>query len=90
MIAESDVRDQLRDWILNRANATGRIDLTDDMPIIDDGLLTSLDVVELILLIEFMRGEEVDIENIEPEYFASINSMCDAFFPPQNARVGGR
>ena len=53
----------------------------DDQPILDDGLLSSLDVVEFILYIEELREEEVDIEAIEPEVFNSIDTLVEAFFP---------
>ena len=51
------------------------------MPILEEGLLSSLDVVEFILFIESLREEEVDIENIEPEVFTSIDTLVEAFFP---------
>ena len=43
-------------------------------------MLSSLDVVEFVLFIEELRGDEVDPDAIEPETFASIDSLWDAFF----------
>ncbi len=78
---EKVIREELRAWILERAGASPDRLSSDDMPILDEGLLTSLDVVEFILFIESLREEEVDIEAIEPEVFTDINSLVDAFFP---------
>lgn len=50
------------------------------MPILDEGLLTSLDIVEFILFIESLRDAEVDVEAIEPDVFTNIDSLIEAFF----------
>ena len=53
---------------------------SDETPILDSGLLSSLDVVELVVFVESLRSEEVDVEAIEPEAFASVNTLYDTFF----------
>jgi len=77
---EQEIRDQLRGWILERAGAPPDKELDGDTPILDSGLLSSLDVLELILFIESLRGDEVDVEAIEPEVITSIDTLFDAFF----------
>jgi acyl carrier protein len=76
----NEIRDQLRGWILERAGSPPERLTDDEMPILEEGLLSSLDIVEFILFIEMLRGEEVDIENIEPEVFTNINTLHAAFF----------
>jgi len=78
---EKAIREDLRGWILERSGATPEALSRDDQPILDEGLLSSLDVVEFILFIESLRDEEVDIESIEPEVFNNIDSLVEAFFP---------
>lgn len=75
------VREALRGWILERSGAAADALASDTQPILDEGLLTSLDVVEFILFIESLREEEVDVEAIEPEVFNNIDSLVEAFFP---------
>ena len=71
---------ELRGWILERSGADeGRL-TSNEMPILDEGLLSSLDIVEFILFIESLRGDEVDIENIEPEVFTNLRTLYEAFF----------
>jgi acyl carrier protein len=77
---ETETRNQLREWILERAGAPPARLADDEMPILDEGLLSSLDLVEFILFIESLRGEEVDIESIEPEVFTNLNTLYAAFF----------
>lgn len=79
-MTESNVVEKLSVWILDRANVENRSAFNAQTKIIDDGLLTSLDVVELILFIEDLRGEEVDIESLEPASFANIDSLVETFF----------
>ena len=79
-MAEAEIRSQLRSWILARAGAPQDRLPSDDLPILDEGLLSSLDIVEFILFIESLRGQEVDIEAIEPEVFTNIDTLYQAFF----------
>jgi|TARA_B110000211_G_scaffold174342_1_gene197001 acyl carrier protein len=78
---EKTIREELRLWILDRAGAASDRLYSDDQTILDDGLLSSLDIVEFILFIESLREEEVDIEAIEPEVFNCIDTLVEAFFP---------
>ena len=77
---EAEIRGQLREWIRAHARGGSSPELDDETPILEDGLLSSLDVVELILFVEELRGEEVDVESLEPEVMESVNTLYDAFF----------
>lgn len=79
-MSETEIRSHLRDWILERAQAAPDRVLEDETPILDTGLLSSLDVVELILYVESLRGEEVDVDDIEPEILTNINTLYEGFF----------
>ena len=80
--SEAEIRQQLRAWIISRAKQKPA-QLPDDLPILEKGILTSLDVVELIVYIEKLRGgEEVPTESLEPTAFRDIDSMMRAFFAP--------
>ena len=82
---EVEIRNQLRGWILERSGAHEDRLQSDELPILDEGLLSSLDIVEFILFIESLREEEVDIEAIEPEVFTNINTLYEAFFEDKAA-----
>ena len=77
---ESDVRSKLRDWILKHAKTPPGAGLNDQTQLLEDGILSSLDIVEFVLFIESLRGEDVDVEDIEPEVFTSIDTLHAAFF----------
>ena len=78
---EAETKTKLRDWILNRSKQPLRREqLTDETPIVESGLLSSLDIVEFVLYIESLRGDEIDAEDLDPEVFTSVNTMYEAFF----------
>ena len=77
---ESDVRSKLRDWILKHAKTPPGAGFNDQTPLLEDGILSSLDIVVFVLFIESLRGEDVDVDDIEPEVFTSIDSLHAAFF----------
>lgn len=43
-------------------------------------MLSSLDIVEFVLFIEELRGEDVETDDIEPEVFTSIDSIWKGLF----------
>jgi acyl carrier protein len=79
-MSETDIRSQLRTWIINRAK-TKPTALADNVPVLEQGILTSLDIVELVLYIERLRGgREVEVDALDPAAFRDINSMYATFF----------
>lgn len=77
---ESDIKGRLRDWIVKHSKAPAKAAFTDDTHILEEGILSSLDIVEFVLFIESLRGEDVDTDDIEPQVFTSINTLYAAFF----------
>ena len=54
--------------------------LRDDTPILEERIITSADVMELILVIEELRGSAIDVERLDPVALRSIDSICRSFF----------
>jgi acyl carrier protein len=77
---EAAVKSQLREWIVNRAKTPPGPGFDDQTPILDEGILSSLDVVEFVLFIESLRGDDIDLDDIEPEAFTSVETLYDTFF----------
>lgn len=84
MHTESTIRARLRDWITRTNGGLADGDLRDDTPIFEDGIITSVDAMELIFVIEELRGAEIDVARLDPASLRSIDSMCGSFF---SARV---
>jgi len=79
-VDELKIRAELRRWVVERSGMEKSRVLDDETRILEKGILSSLDVVELVLFIESLRGSEVDTEEIDPDVFSSINSLYKAFF----------
>lgn len=81
--ANEDVRSILRGWILQTNRAVAPDALRDDTPILEERIVTSVDVMDLILLIEELRGATIDVERLDPAALRDIDSICAAFFAPR-------
>lgn len=77
---EKDIRAKLRDWIVKHSKSPAKASFTDETHILEEGILSSLDIVEFVLFIESLRGEDIDTDDIEPQVFTSINTLYAAFF----------
>jgi acyl carrier protein len=80
---EAEIREQLRGWILEHCKEPPVQGMTDETPILEAGLLSSLQVVEFILFIESLRGDEIDLDSLEPEVLTNLDTVYAAFFKPQ-------
>jgi acyl carrier protein len=80
-MTEGEIRALLKQWIVKRSKKGIALhEIDDSTPIIESGLLSSLDVAEFVLYIESLRGGEIDVDDIEPDVFNSIESMWRTFF----------
>jgi acyl carrier protein len=79
---EVEIKQRLCTWIFERAKDKPD-DLKDDTPILEMGILSSLDVVELILFIEHLLDDEVDMEDLDAESIRDVNSIYGTFFTPK-------
>lgn len=78
---ETQIRALLRQWIVEHSKSKPSAAALDDQtPLLETGLLSSLDIVEFVLFIEELRGEEVDTDEIEPEVFSTIDALVAGFF----------
>lgn len=78
--AEAEVRAQLRAWIVGRAKKPVGPGFGDETLVLQEGILNSLDVVEFVLFIESLRGEDIDPDAIEPDAFANVSAIYSRFF----------
>jgi hypothetical protein len=77
----SAVRAALLDWV--RAHRRGPADapLDADTPLLQDRLLTSLQLPELLLFIEQLSGRPLEVASIRPGAFARVAAIERHFFP---------
>jgi acyl carrier protein len=66
---------EIRGWL--QENVTGSREVPDDYPLIENGVLTSLQTVELVMFLEDRFGILVEDEELDEENFGSINAISD-------------
>ncbi len=78
-VNNSSTRQALREWIRGKSQPVDGIVINDQTLIIEEGLITSVDVLELFLLIEELSGIEIDATELEPDMLESIDRICHTF-----------
>ena len=69
---------RLRDWVASTKPQTVKIGL--DTNLINEGVLDSLEMVNFLLYIEEIRGQEIPEALVQPQYFTSLRVIHDTFF----------
>ncbi len=79
MNTEAEFKESLRQFVIAKNGKIKPEDLFDDTAIIELRIITSLQLMDLILHLEKITGEAIDIEQLKPGVFASINSIYKNF-----------
>jgi hypothetical protein len=79
---ESEVRQQLREWIAHKSGKVRPEEIADDTPIIERRIIKSLLIPDLILFVEEHTGRAVDVEQLKPGVFRNIDAIYRNFFAP--------
>ena len=73
-VGTEQVVPEIRGWL--RQNVTGGRDVPENEPIIENGVLTSLQTVELVMFLEDRFGIMVEDEELDEENFGSVNAIA--------------
>ena len=73
-VGTEQVVPEIRGWL--RDNVTGGRDIPEDEPIIENGVLTSLQTVELVMFLEERFGIMVEDEELDEGNFGSVNAIA--------------
>ncbi|PYR97511.1 MAG: hypothetical protein DMG15_07175 [Acidobacteria bacterium] len=85
MKTESEIRQTLREWIVRTSGKIRAEELDDDTPIIERRIISSLQLTDLILMLERLSDSPIDIEMLKPGVFRDINTIYRNFFEPARA-----
>src|SRR5215208_3287207 len=72
--SNGDARAAIRGWL--QENVTGGRDVPNDEPLIDNGVMTSLQTVELVVFLEDTFGIVVEDEEFDEENFGSVEAIA--------------
>jgi hypothetical protein len=79
MRSEPEIREALRSWVLSKARNLDSSALTDKTPLFEERQLRSLHLPELLLLLERLRGEPIDVDDLRPGDFRDIDTLVLRF-----------
>lgn len=77
--SEAEVRAVLRTWVRAHAGVEVPETLDDHTPLIPNRYLTSLQIAELLLFVEELRGESLDAGSLRPGAFRDIDTIYATF-----------
>lgn len=77
-------KEALRSWILKAGKTPPTEEFTYSTPIIEKRIISSLQVMDLILEIERLSGKRIEIEQLKPGAFRDIESIYATFFGHEN------
>lgn len=73
---DRDARAAIRDFVLDRlAPTSGRTDIADDDNLIENGVIDSLGIFQLVAFLEERFGVTIGDEEITPENFGSVTAI---------------
>lgn len=80
----ASARAALRSFVLENNPGMDVEALRDDTPLIKDRLVTSLHLVDMLLLLESLRQAPIDVRRMSPASFGSIDSIVRTFVDRDN------
>ena len=72
-------REQLREWIVATSGRISRAGLRDDTALLELRVITSLQLMDLILFVEALAGRQIDVERLNPGSFRDVDAICRNF-----------
>jgi hypothetical protein len=79
MKTETEVKRALRDWISRKGKIKAE-DLSDQTPIVEQRIISSVQLMELILFIEDLSGNSIDVKSLKKGMLRDIDTIYDTFF----------
>lgn len=80
MNSEQEIKDQLRSWIARKNGRVPSDSIADSTPIIEQRIITSMEVLDLIMYIESLGALGFDVSKLTAKSFKSIDAIYDVFF----------
>ncbi len=78
-MTKSEARAELRAWIVSTSGKIKEAELKDDTALLEQRIISSLHVADLVLFIESLRGGPIDIALLNGKSLRSIDAVCETF-----------
>jgi len=74
------VKAQIKEWIVDKKKIADAATLDGSTPLLDAKILKSVDIMDLIIFIEFLRDAPLHVTELKPGAFHSIDVIAQNFF----------
>jgi acyl carrier protein len=78
-MTKEEAREQIREWIVARSGKVRPEEIRGDTPVLEQRIISSLEVVELVVFLESLRGGPIDYDRLNGKSLRSIDAMWEAF-----------
>jgi acyl carrier protein len=74
---EIELDNLIVNWVRKhiQTNRNGRVEITEHTDLMTSGLLDSITFVELVVFIETQIGRNIDLTDVDPEEFSTVNGL---------------
>lgn len=79
MKTEQEYKQELLNWVLKVSTKVKAEDLTVTTPLIETRIISSMQVMELILFLEKLKGSRLNMKSMKPGAFRDIESIYTTF-----------
>ena len=82
-MVEREIKGQLREWIAAANGSMQPEEISDDLGVLAQGVLSSLQLLELVQFIEKLGGKRVTPGKLKAQNFESVTMIYRSFFAEQ-------
>ncbi|HEY5603629.1 MAG TPA: hypothetical protein VIM41_11020 [Gammaproteobacteria bacterium] len=82
---EQAIKNKLSAWVAEQSSGYHADSVPFDLRIIEQRIITSVQIMELILFLEHLRGEPINPLQIKPGAFSTIDAIYQHFFVEDHA-----
>jgi acyl carrier protein len=79
MKTEQEYKEEILKWVLKVSTKVKPEELTVTTPLIETRIISSMQVMELILFLERLKGSRLNMKNMKPGAFNNIETIYNAF-----------
>lgn len=79
MKTETEYKEELLKWVLKVSTKVRPEELTVSTPLIETRIISSMQVMELILFLEKLKGSRLNMKAMKPGAFTNIESIYNTF-----------
>lgn len=77
MKSVDEIKEEIRQWVVEKSKTE---DVSYETPLLENRIISSLQIMDMLLFMEKLSGRKIDVKDLEPGVFKDINSIYTNFF----------